>query len=289
MRRMFRCSISMLSVLLLRSLALAEEPLKEDRSPVIPVQSVERPGGSGSQDRSGRGVAPGESRPAWTESEIIAAKDECLRILGPIRVTIMQRPPIRQGRCGAPAPMLLQALHAEPSIALAPPQPLTCTMIVAMHEWSVHVVQPLAKAILDEPITEFRGLSSYQCRDIAGRKGEISEHALVNAIDISRFVTKSGRVVDVKRVWGPTRRDAPHATESTAPDGSPNKKDGAVRGGRTREVRPTTALSADRAFLHRVHAGACRYFATVLGPEANEDHRDHFHLDMGGRPGGICE
>lgn len=36
-------------------------------------------------------------------------------------------------------------------------------------------------------------------------------------------------------------------------------------------------------FLKRVHAEACRYFGTVLGPEANEAHRDHFHFDMAPR------
>ncbi|MEZ5774341.1 MAG: extensin family protein [Hyphomicrobiaceae bacterium] len=33
-------------------------------------------------------------------------------------------------------------------------------------------------------------------------------------------------------------------------------------------------------FLIAVHAGACKRFGTVLGPEANEAHRDHFHLDL---------
>ncbi len=43
-------------------------------------------------------------------------------------------------------------------------------------------------------------------------------------------------------------------------------------------------------FLHRVHAQACKSFGTVLGPEANEAHRNHFHLDMAERPlGNFCE
>ena len=43
---------------------------------------------------------------------------------------------------------------------------------------------------------------------------------------------------------------------------------------------PTTAESR---FLHDVHAAACRIFGTTLGPEANEDHRNHFHVDMAER------
>ena len=49
--------------------------------------------------------------------------------------------------------------------------------------------------------------------------------------------------------------------------------------------------SARQQFLRAIHAAACRRFGTVLGPEANEAHRNHFHLDMaerGGR-GSFCE
>ena len=36
-------------------------------------------------------------------------------------------------------------------------------------------------------------------------------------------------------------------------------------------------------FLHQIHASACRIFGTTLGPEANEAHRNHFHVDMAER------
>ena len=43
-------------------------------------------------------------------------------------------------------------------------------------------------------------------------------------------------------------------------------------------------------FLRGVHAAACRRFGTVLGPEANHSHKNHFHIDMAQRPHGtICE
>jgi hypothetical protein len=38
-------------------------------------------------------------------------------------------------------------------------------------------------------------------------------------------------------------------------------------------------------FLHAVHADACETFGTVLGPEANQAHHDHFHLDLASRRG----
>ena len=41
--------------------------------------------------------------------------------------------------------------------------------------------------------------------------------------------------------------------------------------------------SAEATFLRRLHKGACGTFGTVLGPEANEAHRDHFHFDLAAR------
>ncbi len=43
-------------------------------------------------------------------------------------------------------------------------------------------------------------------------------------------------------------------------------------------------------FLRRLHVQACKTFGTVLGPEANDAHRNHFHLDMAERhQGNFCE
>jgi hypothetical protein len=36
----------------------------------------------------------------------------------------------------------------------------------------------------------------------------------------------------------------------------------------------------EQHFLKRIHQLACSQFATVLGPDANRDHRNHFHLDL---------
>lgn len=47
-------------------------------------------------------------------------------------------------------------------------------------------------------------------------------------------------------------------------------------------VAPPPSTPAAR-FLHDVHAAGCRIFGTTLGPEANEAHRNHFHVDMAER------
>ena len=47
--------------------------------------------------------------------------------------------------------------------------------------------------------------------------------------------------------------------------------------------KPATVASAKKqAFLRRVHAAACKTFGTILGPEANQAHRNHFHVELSG-------
>lgn len=38
--------------------------------------------------------------------------------------------------------------------------------------------------------------------------------------------------------------------------------------------------TSEALFLRSIHGGACGAFGTVLGPEANDPHRSHFHLDL---------
>jgi hypothetical protein len=42
----------------------------------------------------------------------------------------------------------------------------------------------------------------------------------------------------------------------------------------------------ERQFLRVVHASACKRFGTVLGPDYNAAHRNHFHVELGG--GSFC-
>ncbi len=58
----------------------------------------------------------------------------------------------------------------------------------------------------------------------------------------------------------------------------------------TAEPYPTDLGTRKTLFLRAVHDAACGRFGTVLGPEANEYHRNHFHLDMAERTiRNICE
>ena len=68
--------------------------------------------------------------------------------------------------------------------------------------------------------------------------------------------------------FGPSRLGGPKVAEKAAEQ--PAKS------------APGDAASKQK-FLREIHTSACKYFGTVLGPEANNAHRNHFHLDMAPR------
>ena len=41
------------------------------------------------------------------------------------------------------------------------------------------------------------------------------------------------------------------------------------------------ASPREREFLRVIHKSACKRFGTVLGPDYNRAHHDHFHLEYG--------
>jgi hypothetical protein len=62
-------------------------------------------------------------------------------------------------------------------------------------------------------------------------------------------------------------------------------------GGPKPQAEPNPAsLNGKMDFLRGAHRSACKIFGTVLGPEANNAHKNHFHVDMADRRGVvICE
>jgi hypothetical protein len=106
---------------------------------------------------------------------------------------------------------------------------------------------------------------------------------------------------------GPVRGSSAIATKSDGPQPDRDARKGAVR---TTELQQTgrsatdakavplpssgvneaAKMTTEASFLRRLHKGACGTFGTVLGPEANEAHRDHFHFDLAARKrNAFCE
>lgn len=135
---------------------------------------------------------------------------------------------------------------------LSPKAPAsTCAVALALVLWQRDTVEPVARSIFGTGIARINHLGTYSCRRMYGRdEGAWSEHATGNAIDVAGFVLADGTSISVLADWSETGPKA--------------------------------------QFLRRVRDGSCQSFSTVLSPEYNAAHRDHLHLDMTVRWGGVC-
>ena len=144
--------------------------------------------------------------------------------------------------CGALRPFKMLAADYG-RVTLRPAAVLRCPMVTSVDDWVRESVASAAARHLGSAVVEMKVAASYSCRTrngIAG--GKLSEHGLANALDVSEFVLADGRKITVKRGW---------------------------RG-----------ASSEQAFLRAVHRSACKRFTTVLGPNADRYHHDHFHVDL---------
>ncbi len=235
--------------------------------------------------------APAEPQPdAWPAAEVAEASALCDATLKALTLTASREPPLRNGVCGTPAPLSIRRIGAT-SVELQPAAVVNCRYAVALDKWIAETLQPAARAEFASPVSRILVASSYTCRNRYGQAtGTISEHAFANALDISGFVLADGRVVKVVDGWGPTARDAPQPAADQAKAAEPKpaataekkpKRGQAVAAPLPVPVSATAQPGGDAGrFLRGLHKGACGVFGTVLGPEANEAHRDHLHLDL---------
>ncbi|SLN55396.1 hypothetical protein PEL8287_02967 [Roseovarius litorisediminis] len=100
-------------------------------------------------------------------------------------------------------------------------------------------------------VAGLRVASHYACRTRNSQSGaRISEHAKGRAIDIAAFKLRDGSEISVLEDWG-------------------SGKKGRI--------------------LKKLHKSACGPFGTVLGPNSDRHHRDHFHFDTASyRNGAYC-
>lgn len=160
------------------------------------------------------------------------------------------------GQCGYDDAVRLRGGGSR-TIAITPDVGVSCRVATAMALWEWQVVQPAAQKHFGQAVARIQNFGSYNCRRLYGRDtGAFSEHATANALDIAAFVLADGRRISVVGDWtaGQGRDDA-----------------------------------AKAAFLRELRGGACGVFSTVLSPDYNAAHRDHFHFDQAARGfGGAC-
>ena len=180
-------------------------------------------------------------RPIWrTQAENACFARKLVTLSDAI---VAARPIDGPGVCGMTRPLKVSAL-AGGSVGLDKVLTIDCPMIPALETWLKDVVQPDAEARFGEKVATLEVFGAYSCRSIDNHGGaRLSEHAFGNAVDVAGFTLADGRTIAFVSDW---------------------KKQGA----------------REAAFLHAAHAGACRYFTTVLGPGADAFHYNHIHLDL---------
>lgn len=155
-------------------------------------------------------------------------------------------PPLSEGTCGQTTPIAISAIRVNGRTVSLPETPVTsCAMATAFADWA-REVDSYARATLDTGLAALSTGPGYQCRLRNGADtGFVSEHGLANALDIAALAFEDGRTIRVETDW---------------------------------QTRPA---SPEARFLTQAHGAACARFTTVLGPQANADHADHFHFDLG--------
>jgi len=127
---------------------------------------------------------------------------------------------------------------------------VNCTTAKRLDKWVSRSVKPTLGR-KGGGLASIQIIGGYACRTRNSRSGaKLSEHAKGNAVDIAGFKLRDGTIYSVKRDW---------------------------RRGR------------GKSSLRRIHKSACGPFGTVLGPNADRHHQDHFHLDVARhRNGSYC-
>ena len=222
----------------------------------------------------------------WSDQEIRQARAVCERILSRIAAKTAQLPAIRKGACGTPAPIKIFAIGNAPAVKIRPAAVLNCRMLPALATFLKHA-QVQAQKDFGAPIVSMQNASGYVCRHrYNDPKRKLSQHALANALDIPALTLANGRKITVLGGWGPTRRDLQKRKDAAAEAAKNNENQRAanarVAALETAPKQPPTP-GRTSVFLKTLHRLACKTFGTVLGPEANDAHRDHFHFDLAPR------
>ena len=154
-------------------------------------------------------------------------------------------PPIDEDGCAERSPLSVTGVLVNGRmVPLSAPATLNCQMASALPQWAATVDGYLSSRE-DTRLSQIVVGTSYACRPRNNAQGaDISEHGFANALDVVGLALEDGRTISLEADWMP-------------------------------------ANAAEGRLLRFAHGAACSGFTTVLGPEANAQHEDHLHLDLG--------
>ena len=195
------------------------------------------------------------AQPDWlTEMKLARTRSDPALCNAALAATDMQFDPVPDRVTGAGCGFTNAVRLRSAAVRFGPPVLLSCPMALSFYMWERHALQPAAQQRYGQRIAAVEHLGSYACRNVNLGEGvpagaSRSRHATADALDIASLTLADGRRISLISDW----------------------KSG------TDADKPLAAL-----LLQDAHAGACRYFKGVLGPDYNAAHRDHFHLETGG-------
>jgi hypothetical protein len=171
---------------------------------------------------------------------------QCLAGLGSTRANFTPLPDQYFGAgCSTVNTVRLASLQGDrAALALSNLGPVVCPLANTFSAWARYGVDRAARQVLGSALVRIETMGSYSCRNVAGSPRR-SAHATASAIDVSAFILADGRRISVLGDWN---------------GGTPE----------------------ERQFLQVVHASACKRFGTVLGPNYNAAHQNHFHVELSG-------
>ena len=193
--------------------------------------------------------------PDWlTEMKLARTRNDPALCSAALATTDMQYDDVPDRVTGAGCGFTNAVRLRSAAVRFGPPVLLSCPMALSFYMWERHALQPAAQQRYGQRVAAIEHLGSYACRNVnlgdgASPGASRSRHATADALDIASLTLADGRRIRLLTDWQ---------------SGADTEK-------------PLPAL-----LLRDVHAGACRYFKGVLGPDYNAAHRDHFHFETGG-------
>jgi hypothetical protein len=235
----------------------------------------------------------------WTPAEITTARAVCSRLITEEKFEFRNLDPIREGACGAPAPISFAGLKIEVERerikqVVTPPNEQQKNEKDAdiksqtqsekpKEAKEVKQVKEVKEVVKEELEIDFLPAVTVTCPLASAVERWFREVVLPKAkehLQDEIVALVNGAAYNCRtRYNDPGQRISYHAfAEAIDISGFRTAKGEVV----SVEQHWEGAEGRSR-FLQDVHAGACHIFGTVLGPRANAAHRNHFHFDMAKR------
>lgn len=187
----------------------------------------------------------------WKLAQLKGDKEKCRSVLASAPSGWLDHLPLEDYTPVEGCPLTNVVRLKSSSVSFSAPFTAACPLVVAWVMFEQQRLQPLARSHFGEPLTRVDHYGAFSCRNIYAReKGRLSEHATASALDVAAFRLADDTRISVREDWNST--DHP----------------------------------ARKAFLRDTLKAACKYFGTVLGPEYNQQHENHFHFDTSNF--GVC-